>query len=74
MSHATVPISSDPQVQGGVPVFSGTRVPISNLMDYLAGGETLDDFIGDFPSVSREQAVGVLQLAREALGSVASSP
>jgi len=73
MPHETPTISSDPQVQGGVPVFSGTRVPVSNLMDYLASGETLDDFLDDFPTVSRDQAVGVLQLAREALTSVADS-
>ena len=60
-------IHSDPEIQGGVPVFSGTRVPVKNLFDYLESGDTLDQFLEDFPSVSREQAVAALELAREAL-------
>lgn len=70
--HAEV-LSRDPEVQGGVPVFAGTRVPVENLMDYLASGQSLDEFLADFPSVSREQALSVLRLAREALVTGAGS-
>ena len=55
------------EVLGGMPVFSGTRVPVKNLTDYLEAGDSLDEFLEDFPSVSREQAVQFLELAREAL-------
>jgi uncharacterized protein (DUF433 family) len=58
---------SDPDIQGGVPVFCGTRVPVKNLFDYLEAGDSLEDFLRSFPSVSREQAVAALELAREAL-------
>ena len=60
-------IHSDPRIQGGVPVFVGTRVPVKNLFDYLESGDSLGQFLEDFPSVSREQAVAALELAREAL-------
>lgn len=60
-------VHSDPQIQGGIPVFFGTRVPVKNLFDYLEAGDSLDDFLQSFPSVTREQAVAVLELAREAL-------
>ena len=60
-------IHSNPQIQGGVPVFVGTRVPVKNLFDYLESGDSLDQFLEDFPSVSREQAIATLELAREAL-------
>jgi uncharacterized protein (DUF433 family) len=60
-------ISVDPQIQGGVPVFSGTRVPIKNLFDYLEAGDSLDQFLDDFPSVHREMAIAVLEEAREAV-------
>lgn len=60
-------IHSDPQIQGGVPVFVGTRVPVKNLFDYLEAGDSLDQFLDDFPSVSRGQAIAALELAREAL-------
>lgn len=60
-------IHSDPDIQGGVPVFVGTRVPVKNLFDYLEAGDSLDDFLKSFPSVTREQAVAALELAREAL-------
>ena len=60
-------ISVDPHVQGGVPVFFGTRVPVKNFFDYLAAGESLDQFLDDFPSVRREAAVAVLEQAREAV-------
>jgi uncharacterized protein (DUF433 family) len=60
-------ISVDPQVQGGVPVFTGTRVPVKNLFDYLEAGESLDQFLDDFPSVRRETLIAVLEQAREAV-------
>ncbi|MEX2163304.1 MAG: DUF433 domain-containing protein [Sulfuricaulis sp.] len=60
-------IHSDPQIQGGMPVFVGTRVPVKNLFDYLEAGDSLDQFLDDFPSVSREQAIAALELAHEAL-------
>ena len=60
-------ISVDPQIQGGTPVFAGTRVPVKNLFDYLEGGEPLDQFLDDFPSVARDVAVAVHEQAREAV-------
>jgi uncharacterized protein (DUF433 family) len=60
-------VHSDPEILGGTPVFVGTRVPVKNLLDYLAAGDRLDQFLDDFPSVSREQAVAVLEVARELL-------
>jgi uncharacterized protein (DUF433 family) len=58
-------IERDPEKLGGTPVFAGTRVPIKNLFDYLAGGDSLDVFLDDFPTVAREQALGVLEVYRE---------
>jgi uncharacterized protein (DUF433 family) len=63
---------SDPDVLGGTPVFAGTRVPIKNLLDYLAAGDTVDRFLDHFPSVSREQAIGMLELARDLLTACAT--
>lgn len=60
-------INVDPNIMHGTPVFRGTRVPIQTLIDYLEAGDRLDDFLDDFPSVSREQAKQVLELAKEAL-------
>lgn len=60
-------IHTDPEILGGTPVFAGTRVPFKNLVDYLEGGHPLDDFLDDFPSVSRQHAVAALHEAREAL-------
>lgn len=60
-------ISSSPEILGGTPVFSGRRVPIQTLFDYLEGGDSLDEFIDDFPTVTREKAVAVLQAARHSL-------
>jgi uncharacterized protein (DUF433 family) len=64
--HETV-IHRDPNIQGGVPVFTGTRVPIKNLFDYLESGETLERFLLDFPAVDRSKANSALEQAREAL-------
>ncbi len=58
-------VHSDPEILGGTPVFIGTRVPVKTLYDYLEAGDSLDEFLNDFPSVSREQAVGALELARQ---------
>jgi len=60
-------IHSDPEILGGTPVFVGTRVPLKNLIDYLEGGHPLDEFLDDFPSVSREQVIAALEEAKEAL-------
>jgi uncharacterized protein (DUF433 family) len=67
---ATLPsplITASPDRLGGTPVFAGTRVPVQTLIEYLEGGHPLDQFLEDFPSVSREHAVAVLELAKEAL-------
>jgi uncharacterized protein (DUF433 family) len=56
-------IHSDPEILGGVPVFVGTRVPVKALFDYLAGGHPLSEFLDDFPTVDRGQAVAALRLA-----------
>jgi uncharacterized protein (DUF433 family) len=60
-------VHRDPDILGGTPVFVGTRVPVKNLFDYLEAGDSLDEFLMSFPSVTREQAVAALELAREAL-------
>ncbi len=60
-------IYRSPEVQGGTPVFKGTRVPIKTLLDYLEAGDRLDDFLREYPSVTREQALAVLEIAKEAL-------
>lgn len=58
-------VHSDPEILGGTPVFVGTRVPVRSLFDYLEGGDALDEFLDDFPSVAREQAVAAIALGRE---------
>jgi len=60
-------IVKDPDVLGGTPVFRGTRLPFQALMDYLEGGQNLDEFIDDFPTVIREAAISALELANSAL-------
>ena len=60
-------VRCDPEVLGGTPVFAGTRVPIKNLVDYLAAGDSLERFLDHFPSVTREQAVAALELANDLL-------
>jgi uncharacterized protein (DUF433 family) len=60
-------VHSDPEILGGTPVFVGTRVPVQSLFDYLEGGETLDEFLRQFPSVRRDQAIAALDLARATL-------
>ncbi len=60
-------VHSDPEILGGTPVFVDTRVPVQTFIDYLEGGHPLDEFLEDFPSVSRLQAVAALELAKDAL-------
>ena len=60
-------ISKDPNILGGTPVFPGTRVPVSALLDYLEAGDRLEEFLDDFPTVTRQQAVAVLRHAKEVL-------
>src|SRR6266849_3572464 len=67
MTDETRVVHSDPEILSGTPVFVGTRVPIRSLFDYIEGGDTLDEFLRQFPSVGREQAIAALELARESL-------
>jgi len=67
MSAEDPVLHSDPEILGGVPVFFGTRVPVKNLIDYLEAGDSLEDFLRSFPSVTRAQAVATLELAGECL-------
>jgi uncharacterized protein (DUF433 family) len=60
-------INRDPEILGGTPVFRGTRVPIKAIFDYLEAGDSLDEFLDDFPSVTREQALELLEMARATL-------
>ena len=57
-------VHSDPEIMGGTPVFVGTRVPFRTLLDYVEGGESLDEFLDDFPTVTREQALAALEQAK----------
>jgi uncharacterized protein (DUF433 family) len=60
-------ITKNPEILGGTPVFRGTRVPIQTLFDYLEGGETLEDFLEGFPTVTRESAVAALEETKDLL-------
>ena len=64
MASGNAVIVRDPQILGGTPVFRGTRVPFQTLVDYLEGGRSLNDFLDDFPTVSRAAAVSVLERAK----------
>ena len=57
-------VQSDPEIMGGTPVFVGTRVPLQNLIDYLEGGESIEDFLDGFPSVKRTQVITVIEAAK----------
>ena len=59
-------VKVDPEIMSGAPCFAGTRVPIQNLMDYLEGGDSIDDFLEGFPTVSREQVIAFLEEAKKA--------
>jgi len=67
MSELDSVVQVDPEILGGTPVFRGTRVPVKNLLDYLIAGDTLDQFLDDFPTVQRHQAAAALDLAKELL-------
>ena len=60
-------IVSDPEIMNGTPCFQGTRVPFKNLIDYLEGGHSLGEFLHQFPTVSREKAIGALEQAKDSL-------
>jgi uncharacterized protein (DUF433 family) len=66
-------IASDPEILGGIPCFSGTRVPVKNLFDAVAHGRSLDYFLEQFPSVTREQAIQFIELAKDSLLACVSS-
>lgn len=57
-------VHSDPDIMGGTPVFAGTRVPLQNLIDYLEGGESVEDFLEAFPTVTRAQAIAVIEAGK----------
>jgi uncharacterized protein (DUF433 family) len=65
-------ISRSADVMGGTPVFAGTRVPVQTLLDYLEAGDSIDDFLGGFPSVSRDQVINFLEQAKDRLVATAS--
>lgn len=67
MTAKTAIVHSDPLILGGTPVFMGTRVPVQVLFDCLEAGDSLDRFLDQFPTVSREQALAALEMARDAL-------
>ena len=60
-------VKIDPEIMSGAPCFAGTRVPIQNLIDYLEGGDSIDDFLEGFPTVSREQVIAFLEEAKESV-------
>jgi len=67
MPSTKLVVHRDPEILGGTPVFVGTRVPIKILFDYLEAGDSIEVFLDEFPSVSREQAIAALELAREVI-------
>lgn len=67
MERVSQPITRDPEVMHGAPVFRGTRVPVQTLFEYLEGGDTLEDFLEGFPTVSRALAVEALEQAKHLL-------
>jgi uncharacterized protein (DUF433 family) len=73
MANTQSVVRRDPETQGGVPIFRGTRVPVRNLIDYLEAGDSLEAFLEDFPSVSREQAIAALEEAAAALEAACES-
>ena len=73
MPTTQLPIHLDPETMGGTPVFVGTRVPAQTLFDYLEGGDSVDEFLEDFPSVSRDQVVAALELGSALLLEKAAS-
>ena len=67
MLKKTLIISTSPDIMGGTPVFAGTRVPVQTLLDYLKAGESIDDFLDGFPTVTREQVIALLEEAGKQL-------
>lgn len=61
------PINIDQETMGGTPVFTGTRVPVQTLFDYIEGGDDLNEFLDDYPTVSRDVAIQVLKMAKKTL-------
>ncbi|MEX0728117.1 MAG: DUF433 domain-containing protein [Planctomycetaceae bacterium] len=72
MSQPISTISCSPEVMSGTPVFAGTRVPVQTLIEYLEGGESIDDFLEGFPTVTREQVIAFLEEARARVVAAAS--
>lgn len=72
MTSASPVVHSDPNILGGTPVFVGTRVPMKTLLDYLKAGDSLNEFLDHFPSVSRDQVIAALELAKEMLTAYAN--
>jgi uncharacterized protein (DUF433 family) len=66
-------VHTDPEIMGGTPVFVGTRVPVQSLFDYLEAGDSLEEFLDAFPTVSHEQVIAALEIAREAVTAVAAA-
>ena len=73
MHDANQVVQQSPKILGGTPVFTGTRVPVQTMLDYLEAGDRLDDFLDQFPTVSRAQAVAFLEFAKEAAFAKANS-
>jgi uncharacterized protein (DUF433 family) len=71
MTHAEI-VTISPEIMSGTPVFCGTRVPIQNLLDYLKAGDSIDDFLEGFPTVSREQVIAFLEAAEAAIVAIDS--
>ena len=69
MSHVSEIITENPEILGNQPVFKGTRVPVESLFDYLESGETLDSFLDNFPTVTKVQAMAVIEIASKLLSS-----
>ncbi len=67
MLKSSLIISASPEIMGGTPVFAGTRVPVQTLLDYLKAGESIDDFLDGFPTVTREQVIALLEEAGKQL-------
>ncbi len=61
------PINIDPETMGGTPVFTGTRIPVQTLFDYMEGGDDLNEFLDDYPTISKEAAIQVLNMAKQTL-------
>lgn len=70
MFKSSLIISASPDIMGGAPVFAGTRVPVQTLLDYLKAGESIDDFLDGFPTVTREQVITLLEEAGKQLVSM----